>query len=61
MLNTQTPAALALIERAVAHDAEAYRNDVGGLRIPMPCVLASAIKAQGYAKDARYAPALTCA
>jgi ubiquinone/menaquinone biosynthesis C-methylase UbiE len=45
MLNAQTPAALALIERAVAHDAEAYRNDSGELRVPMPCVLASALKA----------------
>jgi hypothetical protein len=45
MLNAQTPAALALIERAVAHDAEAYRNDAGELRVPMPCVLASALKA----------------
>jgi SAM-dependent methyltransferase len=45
MLNAQTPSALALIERGVAHDAEAYRNDVGELRIPMPCVLASALKA----------------
>ncbi|MGF6774906.1 class I SAM-dependent methyltransferase [Paraburkholderia sp. GAS334] len=44
-LNAQTPAALALIERAVAHDAEAYRNRVGELRVPMPCVLASALKA----------------
>jgi ubiquinone/menaquinone biosynthesis C-methylase UbiE len=45
LLNAQTPAALALIEQAVAHDAEAYRNDVGELRLPMPCVLASALKA----------------
>ena len=45
MLNAQTPAALALIEQTVAHDAEAYRTDAGELRIPMPCVLASALKA----------------
>jgi len=45
MLHAQTPAALALIERAVAHDAEAYRSDAGELRIPMCCVLASALKA----------------
>ncbi|WP_207004649.1 class I SAM-dependent methyltransferase [Trinickia mobilis] len=45
MLNAQTPAALASIEQAVAYDAEAYRNDAGELRIPMPCVLASALKA----------------
>ncbi|NLP63483.1 class I SAM-dependent methyltransferase [Paraburkholderia sacchari] len=44
MLSAQTPAALVLIERAVAHDAKAYRNDVGELQIPMPCVLASARK-----------------
>jgi len=47
ILNAQTPAALAMIEQAVAHDAQAYRNDVGELRIPMPCVLASALKASG--------------
>lgn len=47
MLNAQTPAALASIEQAVAHDAEAYRNDAGELRIPMTCVLASALKAKG--------------
>ena len=45
MLNAQTPAALAFIEQAVAHDAQAYRTDAGELRIPMPCVLASALKA----------------
>ena len=45
MLLAQTPAALALIERAVAHEADKYRNDAGELRIPMPCVLASALKA----------------
>jgi SAM-dependent methyltransferase len=45
MLHAQTPAALALIERAVAHDAETYRSDAGELRIPMCCVLASALKA----------------
>ena len=45
MLNAQTPAALASIEQAVAQDAEAYRNDAGELRIPMTCVLASALKA----------------
>jgi hypothetical protein len=45
MLNAQTPAALTLIEQAVAHDSEAYRNDAGELRIPMTCVLASALKA----------------
>ncbi|MGF6303377.1 SAM-dependent methyltransferase [Paraburkholderia sp. WC7.3d] len=45
MLKAQTSSALALIERAVAHDAEMYRNDVGELRIPMPCVLASGVKA----------------
>ena len=44
MLNAQTPAALALIEQAVAHDAKVYRTDAGELRIPMPCVLASALK-----------------
>jgi hypothetical protein len=40
----QTPSALELIERAVAHDAETYRNDAGELRVPMPCVLASALR-----------------
>jgi SAM-dependent methyltransferase len=45
ILNAQTPSALELIERAVARDAETYRNDAGELRIPMPCVLASALKA----------------
>jgi ubiquinone/menaquinone biosynthesis C-methylase UbiE len=45
MLNAQTPSALELIERAVARDAETYRNDAGELRIPMPCVLAVALKA----------------
>jgi hypothetical protein len=45
LLNAQPPAALALIERAVAHDAEAYRHDSGELRIPMGCVVASALKA----------------
>jgi SAM-dependent methyltransferase len=45
MLNAQTPSALELIERAVARDAETYRNDAGELLIPMPCVLASALKA----------------
>jgi SAM-dependent methyltransferase len=45
LLNAQAPAALALIERAVAHDAEAYRHDSGELRTPMGCVLASALKA----------------
>ena len=45
MLNAQTPSALELIERAVARDAQTYRNDAGELRIPMPCVLASALKA----------------
>ncbi|WP_238468769.1 hypothetical protein [Paraburkholderia tagetis] len=44
MLHAQTPAALALIERAVAHEAETYRSDAGELRIPMCCVLASALK-----------------
>ena len=44
LLNAQTPAALASIERAVAHDAEAYRSDAGELRLPMGCVLASALK-----------------
>lgn len=44
MLNAQTPAALALIEQAVAQDAQAYRNDAGDVSIPMPCILASAIK-----------------
>ena len=45
LLNAQAPAALALIERAVANDAEAYRHHSGELRIPMSCVLASALKA----------------
>ncbi|HKR47881.1 MAG TPA: methyltransferase domain-containing protein [Paraburkholderia sp.] len=45
MLHAQTPAALALIERAVEHDAETYRSAAGELRIPMCCVLASALKA----------------
>jgi hypothetical protein len=45
MLNAQTPSALVLIERAVERDAEVYGNDVGELRVPMPCVLASAFKA----------------
>ena len=44
MLHAQTPAALALIEQAVAHDAETYRSDAGELRIPMCCVVASALK-----------------
>jgi SAM-dependent methyltransferase len=44
MLNAQTRSALASIESCVAHDAEAYRNDFGQVRIPMPCVLASAFK-----------------
>lgn len=44
LLKAQTPAVLALIEEAVARDAQAYRNDVGELRIPMPCVLAFARK-----------------
>lgn len=44
MLHAQTPAALALIERAVAHDAQAYLTDAGELRIPMCCVLACALK-----------------
>ncbi|MFL9963399.1 class I SAM-dependent methyltransferase [Paraburkholderia sediminicola] len=44
LLNAQTPAALASIERAVAHDTEAYRSEVGELRLPMGCVLASAVK-----------------
>ncbi|SIT43497.1 hypothetical protein BN2475_430013 [Paraburkholderia ribeironis] len=43
--NAQTRAALASIEQAVAHDAQAYRNDAGELRIPMRCVLAYALKA----------------
>jgi ubiquinone/menaquinone biosynthesis C-methylase UbiE len=45
LLHGQTPAALALIEEAVAQDAETYRSDAGELRIPMCCVLASALKA----------------
>jgi ubiquinone/menaquinone biosynthesis C-methylase UbiE len=45
VLNAQSPSALALIELAVAHDAEAYRKHVGELRIPLPCVLSSARKA----------------
>jgi hypothetical protein len=45
ILNAQTPSALELIERAVARDAETYRNDAGELGIPMPCVMASALKA----------------
>ncbi|WP_233857970.1 class I SAM-dependent methyltransferase [Paraburkholderia sp. HD33-4] len=44
LLHGQTPAALASIERAVARDAEAYRSDTGELRLPMSCVLASALK-----------------
>lgn len=44
ILNAQTPAALASIEQAVAHDAEACQNDAGELRVPMTCVLASAPK-----------------
>jgi hypothetical protein len=44
ILNAQTPSALELIERAVARDAETYRNDAGELQIPMPCVLASALR-----------------
>ena len=44
MLHAQTPAALALIERAVSHEAETYRSDAGELRIPMCCVVASALK-----------------
>ncbi|CAB3780124.1 class I SAM-dependent methyltransferase [Pararobbsia alpina] len=43
ILNAQTPDALAKIQEAVAESAAAYR--VGGeLRMPMPCVLASATK-----------------
>jgi len=34
MLNAQTPSSLELIDRAVAREAETYRNDVGELRIP---------------------------
>jgi SAM-dependent methyltransferase len=45
LLNAQTPAALASIERTVAQDAEAYRTETGELRLPMGCVLASALKA----------------
>jgi hypothetical protein len=44
LLNAQTPVALASIERAVARDAQAYRGDAGELRLPMGCVLASALK-----------------
>ncbi|MEX3639582.1 class I SAM-dependent methyltransferase [Paraburkholderia sp. BR14320] len=44
LLHAQTPAALAAIERAVARDAEAYRSDNGDLRLPMSCILASAVK-----------------
>jgi SAM-dependent methyltransferase len=45
LLNAQTPAALASIEQAVAHDAEPYRNEAGDLQLPMSCVLAHAVKA----------------
>ncbi|MDH6149466.1 MULTISPECIES: class I SAM-dependent methyltransferase [Paraburkholderia] len=47
LLNAQTSAALKSIERAVVHDAEAYRSDGGELRLPMSCVLASALKTLG--------------
>jgi hypothetical protein len=44
LLSAQTASALALIESSVAHDAQAYQQGNGEIRIPMPCVLASARK-----------------
>ena len=44
LLNAQEPAALESIERAVAHEAEAYRSNTGELLLPMACILASALK-----------------
>ncbi|RQS70522.1 methyltransferase domain-containing protein [Burkholderia sp. Bp8963] len=44
VLNAQTPDALAQIESAVARDTEPYRNDAGELCVPMPCIVASALK-----------------
>jgi hypothetical protein len=41
--NAQTPDALAKIEEAVTESAAPYRVS-GELRVPMPCVLASATK-----------------
>ncbi len=43
ILNAQTPDALAKIEETVAETAAPYREG-GELRVPMPCVLASATK-----------------
>lgn len=43
ILNAQTPEALDLIEKAVAVGAARFES-AGGVRIPMPCVLASATK-----------------
>jgi ubiquinone/menaquinone biosynthesis C-methylase UbiE len=45
LLKAQQQDELALIERAIAQEAEKYRDGNGELRIPMACVLASAIKA----------------
>ncbi len=43
MLRAQTPQALALIETAVYEDSAPYRQG-DDIRVPMPCVLASAKK-----------------
>ncbi|MGF6935666.1 SAM-dependent methyltransferase [Paraburkholderia sp. UCT70] len=43
ILRAQSPEALALIEKAVSQSATAYQGD-GEVRVPMPCVLASARK-----------------
>jgi SAM-dependent methyltransferase len=43
ILKAQSPEALALIQKSVSEDAAAYQSD-GEVRVPMPCVLASARK-----------------